>query len=138
LTQVQAPGDLVNRSTFGWAHGKDVGRCYAQVVVDVFSSLAFATLYTSNLPVDLAALLCDRLLPFSYETLSVKIQAVLTDHGRERCGRAENHPYERIFQPDPIQHHTTKVRGPRPNSFVERLKRSLLDGCFRIPRSTLC
>jgi len=31
-----------------------------------------------------------------------------------------------------IDHRTTKVRSPRTNGFVERMNRTLLDGCFRV------
>lgn len=34
----------------------------------------------------------NRVLPF-YETLGVPVGAILTDNGREFCGRPEYHPY---------------------------------------------
>ncbi len=45
------------------------------------------------MPVTAAELLYDRVLPF-YEALGVEVKAVLTDNGREFCGRPESHPYE--------------------------------------------
>ena len=35
-----------------------------------------------------------------------------------------------------IKHHTTKVRSPRTNGFVERMNRTLLDECFRVQGRT--
>ena len=61
---------------------------------------------------------------------------MLTDNGREYCGRPERHPYELFLQLEDIEHRTTKVRSPRPNGFVERMNKTLLDECFRIAGRT--
>ena len=89
--EVNAPGELLNQDTFYWGTLKGVGKVYVQVVVDAFCSLAFAKVYTSKMPVTAAELLYDRVLPF-YEALGVEVKAVLTDNGREFCGRPESHP----------------------------------------------
>jgi transposase InsO family protein len=130
-----APGELLNQDTFYWGTLKGVGKVYVQVLVDVFCSLAFAKVYTSKMPVTSADLLYDRVLPF-YDALGVKVQAVLTDNGREYCGRPDNHPYELFLQLEDIEHRTTKVRSPRTNGFVERMNRTLLDECFRVAGRT--
>ena len=106
-----------------------------QVVVDAFCSLAFAKVYTSKMPITAADLLYDRVLPF-YEALGVPVQAVLTDNGREFCGRAERHPYELLLALHDIEHRRTKIRSPRTNGFVERMNRTLLDECFRVKDRT--
>jgi transposase InsO family protein len=106
-----------------------------QVVVDVFCSLAFAKVYTSKMPVTACDLLYERVLPF-YEILNVEVGAILTDNGREFCGREETHPYELLFSMEGIQHRTTRVRSPRTNGFVERMNRTLLDECFRVAGRT--
>jgi hypothetical protein len=85
------PGELLNQDTFYWGTLKGVGKVYVQVVVDVFCSLAFAKLYTSKMPITASDLLYDRVLPF-YQALGIEIGAVLTDNGREFCGRPEQHP----------------------------------------------
>lgn len=125
------PGELLNQDTFYWGTLKGVGKVYVQVVVDVFCSLAFAKVYNSKLPVTAADLLYDRVLPF-YEALGVPVGAILTDNGREFCGRPETHPYELLVAMEDIEHRTTKVRSPRTNGFVERMNRTLLDECFRV------
>jgi transposase InsO family protein len=125
------PGELLNQDTFYWGTLKGVGKVYVQVVVDVFCSLAFAKVYNSKLPITAADLLYDRVLPF-YEALGVSVGAVLTDNGREFCGRPETHPYELLVAMEDIEHRTTKVRSPRTNGFVERMNRTLLDECFRV------
>lgn len=133
--EVSAPGELLNQDTFYWGALKGVGKIYVQVVVDAFCSLAFAKVYTSKMPITAAELLYDRVLPF-YEALGVPVQAVLTDNGRESCGRPERHPYELLLALHDIEHRRTKIRSPRTNGFVERMNRTLLDECFRIKGRT--
>jgi len=125
------PGELLNQDTFYWGTLKGVGKVYVQVVVDIFCSLAFAKVYTSKMPVTAADLLYDRVLPF-YQELGVEVGAVLTDNGREFCGKPEQHPFELLLAMEGIEHRTTKVRSPRTNGFVERMNRTLLDECFRV------
>lgn len=129
--EASRPGELLNQDTFYWGTLKGVGKIYVQVVVDVYCSLAFAKVYTSKLPITACELLYDRVLPF-YETLGVEVGAVLTDNGREFCGRPEQHPYELLLQLEGIEHRTTRVRSPQTNGFVERMNRTLLDECFRV------
>lgn len=129
------PGELLNQDTFYWGTLKGVGKVYVQVVVDVFCSLAFAKVYTSKMPVTACDLLYDRVLPF-YESLGVQVGAVLTDNGREYCGRSDQHPYELLLAMEEIDHRRTRVRSPRTNGFVERMNRTLLDECFRVSGRT--
>jgi transposase InsO family protein len=86
-------------------------------------------------PVTACDLLYDRVLPF-YEALGVPIGAILTDNGREFCGRVEQHPYELLLGVEGIGHRTTRVHTPRTNGFVERMNRTLLDECFRVAGRT--
>lgn len=57
-------------------------------------------------------------------------------YGREFCGRADRHPYELFLQLEDIAHHTTRVRRPQSNGYVERLHRTLLDEHFRVAGRT--
>jgi len=125
------PGELLNQDTFYWGTLKGVGKVYVQVVVDTFCSLAFARVYTSKMPVTAADLVYNRVLPF-YEALGATVGAILTDNGREFCGRLETHPYELLLAMEEIEHRTTKIRSPNTNGFVERMNRTLLDECFRV------
>jgi transposase InsO family protein len=129
------PGELLNQDTFYWGTLKGVGKVYVQVVIDVFCSLAFAKVYNSKMPITACDLLYERVLPF-YEALGVPVGAVLTDNGREFCGKADSHPYELLTALEGIEHRTTKVRSPRTNGFVERMNRTLLDECFRVAGRT--
>jgi transposase InsO family protein len=112
-----------------------VGKVYVPLAVDVFCSAAFAKVYTSKMPITACDLLYERVLPF-YVELGVEVGAVLTDNGREFCGRPEQHPYELLLAVEGIEHRTTKVRSPRTNGFVQRMNRTLLDECFRVKGRT--
>ncbi len=125
-----APGELLNQDTFYWGTLKGVGKVYVQVVVDTFCSLAFAKCYSSKMPITACDLLYERVLPF-YDALGIPVKAVLTDNGREFCGKPESHPYELLLAIEDIEHRNTKVRSPRTNGFVERMNRTMLDECFR-------
>ena len=133
--EASRPGELLNQDTFFWGTLKGVGKVYVQVVIDVSCSLAFAKVYTSKMPITACDLLYDRVLPF-YDKLGITVGAVLTDNGREFCGKPEQHPYELLLAMEGIQHRTTKVRSPRTNGFVERMNRTLLDECFRVQGRT--
>jgi transposase InsO family protein len=133
--EASRPGELLNQDTFYWGTLKGVGKVYVQVIVDVSCSFAFAKVYTSKMPITACDLLHDRVLPF-YEHLGITVGSVLTDNGREFCGKPESHPYELLLAVEGIKHRTTKVRSPRTNGFVERMNRTLLDECFRVQGRT--
>jgi transposase InsO family protein len=133
--EASRPGELLNQDTFYWGTLKGVGKVYVQVIVDVSCSFAFAKVYTSKMPITACDLMHDRVLPF-YENLGITVGAVLTDNGREFCGKPESHPYELLLAVEGIKHRTTKVRSPRTNGFVERMNRTLLDECFRVQGRT--
>ena len=100
-------------------------------VIDCHSRYAWGRLYTSKLPVTAAHVLNEDILPF-FEQHEVAISTVLSDNGREYCGRPDRHPYELFLQLEGIEHCTAKVRRPQSNGFVERLHRTLLDEHFRV------
>ena len=68
----------------------------------------------------------------TFEAHGARIATVLSDNGREFCGRPDRHPYELFLQLEEIEHRTTKVRRPQSNGFVERLHRTLLDEHSRV------
>ncbi len=100
-------------------------------MLDCYSRYAWGRLYTSKLPVTAVHVLNDRVLP-CFEQHGARISTILSDNGREFCGRLDQHPYELFLQLEEIEHRTTKVRRPQSNGFVERLHRTLLDEHFRI------
>lgn len=91
------PGALVAVDTFHVGYLKGVGRIYAQTAIDCHSRVAFARLYTSKLPLTAVHLLNNDVLPF-FEAQEVPVRSVLSDNGREYCGRPDKHPYELFLQ----------------------------------------
>ncbi len=133
--EVKHTGELVAVDTFFVGALKGVGKVYLQSVLDCFSRYAWGRLYTSKLPVTAVHVLNEDVLPF-FESQGVAIQTILSDNGREFCGRPDHHPYELFLQLEGIEHRTTKVRRPQSNGFIERLHRTLLDEHFRIAGRT--
>lgn len=129
--ETRCTGDLVAVDTFFVGVLKGVGRVYLQSVLDCYSRYAFGRLYTSKLPVTAVHVLNEDVLPY-FEAHGARIQTVLSDNGREFCGRPDRHPYELFLQLEGIEHRTTKVRRPQSNGYIERLHRTLLDEHFRI------
>ena len=68
----------------------------------------------------------------TFEAHGTTIDSVLSDNGREFCGRPDQHPYELFLQLEEIEHRTTRVTRPQSNGIVERLHRTLLDEHFRV------
>jgi len=48
----------------------------------------------------------------------VPVGAILTDNGREYCGRPDQHPYELLLALENIKHRTTQVRSPRTKGYA--------------------
>jgi len=120
------PGELLCQDTFYVGRIKGIGKVYLQAVVDTYDSFAFAFLHTGKLPECSVAVLHNEVLPF-YEDNKLKVEAVLTDNGREFRGREDRHPYELYLALNEIEHRKTKVRHPYTNGFVERFNRTLSD-----------
>lgn len=124
-------GQLVAIDTFMVGTLKGVGRVYLQTVIDCFSRYVWGRLYTTKLPVTAVQVLNNDVIPF-FEKQGLKIETVLTDNGREYCGREDRHPFELFLQLEEIEHRKTQVRRPQSNGYVERMHRTLLDEHFRI------
>ena len=64
---------------------------------DCFTRYVWARLYTSKIPVTAVQILSNHVLP-CFEKQGVKIRTILSDNGREYCGRPDKHPYELFLQ----------------------------------------
>ena len=95
--ETEHSGYLISQDTFYVGYLKGVGRIYQQTVIDTYSSVAFAKVYTAKIPVTAADLLNDRVLPF-FEEQEIPVLRVLTDRGTEFCGSLDKHPYEIYLQ----------------------------------------
>jgi len=73
-----------------------VRQTYLQTVLDGHSRHAWARFYTSKLPLTAVQILNNHVLPF-VEKHRAKIATVLSDNGREFCGRPDRH----LLRPSP-------------------------------------
>jgi transposase InsO family protein len=125
------PGYLISQDTFYVGYLKGVGRIYQQTVIDTYSSVAFAKIYTAKVPVTAADILNDRVLPF-FESHDIPVLRVLTDRGTEYCGSVDKHPYQLYLQLNEIEHTKTKVKSPQTNGICERVHQTILNEFYRV------
>ncbi len=125
------PGYLISQDTFYVGYLKGVGRIYQQTVVDTYSSVAFAKLYTAKVGVTAADILNDRVLPL-FEEQQIPVLRVLTDRGTEYCGAPDRHPYQLYLQLNEIDHTKTKVKSPQSNGICERFHQTVLNEFYRV------
>lgn len=125
------PGYLVSQDTLYVGYIKGVGRIYQQTVVDTYSSVAWAKLYTAKVAVTAADTLNDRVLPF-FEAEVVPILRLLTDRGTEYCGRSDSHPFEVFLAMNEIEHTKTKAYHPQTNGICERFHKTVLNEFYQV------
>jgi transposase InsO family protein len=124
-------GDLVAVDTFFVGHLEGVGKVYLQSAIDCCSRCGWGRFYTNEMPVTAVHLLNIDVLP-TFEAHGIEVNTVLSDNGREFCGRMGRHPYELFLQLEGIEHRKTRVKRPQSNGIVEHFHRTLLDERFRV------
>jgi transposase InsO family protein len=125
------PGYLVAQDTMYIGYLKGVGRIYQQTVIDTYSSVGFAKVYTRKTPITAADSLNDRVVPF-FEDHGVKIHRILTDRGTEYCGRADSHHYQLFLGLNDIEHTRTKAKSPQTNGICERFNQTCLNEFYKV------
>jgi len=125
------PGYCLAQDTFYVGTLKGVGRVYQQRVVDTYSKVGFAKLYTRKTPLTAADVLNDRVIPF-FDEHDVRVDRILTDRGTEYCGAHDRHEYELYLAVKNIDHTRTKVSSPQTNGICEWSHKTLLDECYRV------
>lgn len=127
--EVDSPGEIICQDLYFVGRIKGVGKVYMQSAVDCYGSLGFAKLSVSKKPLHSVALLHERVLPF-YDRYGLRIGSLLTDNGREYCGRLDSHLYEIYLGVQGIRHRKTKTASPWTNGFVERFHRTVKEEFF--------
>lgn len=127
----QHPGYLLAQDTFYVGYIKGVGRIYQQSVIDTYSAVAFAKLYTAKVPVTAADILNDKVLPF-FENHMIPILRILTDRGTEYTGVPEKHLFELFLQMNDIEHTVTKAKSPQTNGICERFHQTILNEFYKV------
>src|ERR1700760_874963 len=120
------PGYCLAQDTFYVGTLKGVGRVYQQTVIDTYSKVGFAKLYTRKTPLTAADILNDRVIPF-FDEHEIRVDRILTDRGTEYCGAHDRHEYELYLAVEDIDHTRTKVKSPQTNGICERFHKTLLD-----------
>jgi transposase InsO family protein len=129
--ETEHPGYLISQDTFYVGYLKGVGRIYQQTVIDTYSAVTFAKVYTAKIPVTAADILNDQVLPF-FDGHDIPVLRVLTDRGTEFCGAPDKHPYELYLQLNDIEHTKTKAKSPQTNGICERVKQTILNEFYRV------
>ena len=125
------PGYLLCQDTYFVGTIKGVGKIYQQTVIDAHNSLVFAKLYLSKVPMTAVDILDDRVLPF-YEEHGVEVERLLTDNGREYCGRPLRHAFQLYLTISQIQHRRTDIGSPESNGFCERFHRTVKEEFYSV------
>src|ERR1700760_638556 len=125
------PGYCLAQDTFYVGTLKGVGRIYQQTVIDTYSKVGFAKLYTRKTPLTAADIPNDPVIPF-FDEHDLRVDRILTDRGTEYCGAHDRHEYELYLAVENIDHTRTKVKRPQTNGICERFHKTLLDEIYRI------
>lgn len=129
--ETEHPGYLLAQDTYFVGTIKGVGRLYQQTVIDTYSKVSFAKLYTQKSALAAAEMLNDKVVPW-FEEHGVKPLRVLTDRGTEYCGRIESHDYQLYLALEDIDHTRTKAKSPQTNGICERFHRTMQDEFYTI------
>jgi transposase InsO family protein len=124
--EVSRAGELISVDTFYVGCLKGIGRLYQLTAIDCYSSFGLAHLYTEKSAKNAADFIFRATDIFS--NLSIKIENVLTDNGKEFTSHwgSANHIFETCLREKNINHRYTKVRHPWTNGYVERFQYTLL------------
>jgi transposase InsO family protein len=125
------PAFLVAQDTLYVGYIKGVGKLYEQTAIDTHSNVGFAKLYPDKTALTASDLLNDRVLPF-FDEHWMKVLRILTDNGREYCGRTENHAYQLFLHLNEIEHTRIRVRHPQTNGAVERLNQTIQEEFYKV------
>ena len=127
----ECPGYCAGQDTFYVGTMKGVGRIYQQTVIDTYSKVAFAKVYTEKTPITAADLLNDRVVPF-FDEHGIPLTRILTDRGTEYCGVADRHPFELYLAVENIDHTRSRVKRPQTNGICERFHKTVLNEFYRV------
>lgn len=125
------PAFLVAQDTCYVGYIKGVGKLYQQTAIDTHSNVGFAKLYSDKTALAASDLLNDRVLPF-FDEHWMKVLRMLTDNGREYCGRIENHAYQLFLHLNEIEHTRIRVRHPQTNGAAERLNQTIQEEFYKV------
>lgn len=126
--ETQRPGELLVQDTLYIGEFKKARKAYLQVVIDTYNSYAFCQLHQGKHSDYAVALLHNEVFPF-YKGYGLRVAQVLTDNGREYCGK-ELHHYKLYLMLNDIKHLRLPLREGQNNGFIQRFRRTVLKEFF--------
>lgn len=131
------PGFLLGQDTYYVGYIKGVGKIYQQTVIDTYSNVGFAKVYTEKNSLIAADMLNSKVLPY-FDAEQMRVLRVLTDRGSEYCGRQAEHAYELFLHLADIEHSKTKAYSPQTNGSTEKLNQTIQEEFYKVAfRKTL-
>lgn len=121
LKPSERPGELLVHDVFLLTTLKGVGKIFVQVVVDIYGGYVFCRLDSRKIADCAVMLLHNEVIPF-YKQYELKIQAIMTDNGREFCGK-EKHHYELYLLLNDIEHRKLPLHQAQDNGYLLRFRR---------------
>ena len=118
------PGELLVQDTFFIGDYQGVGKLYLQMAIDTYNSYAFCLIHVGKSSDCAVALLHNEALPF-YESHGLRVETILTDNGKEYCGKGRHH-FELYLMLNDIVHQRLPLHQTRANGFVERFRNTVL------------
>jgi transposase InsO family protein len=118
------PGEMLVQDTFFVGKYKGIGKLYLQMVIDTFNNYAFCLLHIGKFSDYAVALLYHQVLPF-YRKQGLQLGGILTDNGREYCGRQQHH-FELYLRLNEIEHHYLALRQTQTNGYIQRFRHGIL------------
>jgi hypothetical protein len=118
------PGDLLAQDAIFIGFHKNMEEIYLQVVIDSYSRYVFGFLHMGKSADYAVAIIHNEVLPF-FKELGLAINGILTDNGREYCGK-EGHHYELYLRLNDLQHVKTTTK-QCSNIFIKQFKKIVMD-----------
>lgn len=131
------PGFLLGQDSYYVGYIKGVGKIYQQTVIDTYSNVGFAKVYTEKNALVAADMLNSKVLPF-FDEEQMRVLRILTDRGSEYCGKTEQHPFQLFLHLNDIEHSKTKAYHPQTNGSTEKLNQTIQEEFYKVAfRKTL-
>lgn len=123
------PGEILVQDTFLIGKFHEVDKLYLQTAVDTYNHYAFCLLHVGKFSDYAVALLYQQVIPF-YQKLGLTVGALLTDNGREYCGK-DHHHFELYLQLNAIEHRYIPSSQEQPNGYIKRFHQTIFRDFFR-------
>jgi transposase InsO family protein len=122
------PGELLAQDTIFIGFHKNLDEVYLQIVVDSYSSYAFGFVHLGKSSDYAVAIVHNEVLPF-FKKIQIPLSAILTDNGREYCGK-DGHHYELYLQLNNIEHAKTATK-QCSHFFIKQFKKIIMNEFIR-------